>query len=101
MPVMPPPVPPVELGLVAELEPVPLGVPPTTMLLLVDGVEVPPLAFGAAFTISIVAWLELLLTGSQTWYIPAWTVTVSCADFPLPILGVLFAFKPVPMIARP
>src|SRR5262245_3506073 len=46
------------------------------------------------------AWLMLLVTGSQTWYLPAFSVTVSRADLPAGSVAVRFGAIVAPMIAR-
>ena len=88
------------IGIVVPPEPVPPDVVPPEVeppedLLPVLGVD----ELFAALTISIVAWLMLLRTGSQTWYMPTLTVTVSFTVLPVPIVAVRFGWRPVPMIA--
>ena len=72
VPLVPPPMP----EPIPELDPP--DVPPDDVLSSSRRWSLP-----AAFTISIVAWVMLLRTGSHTWYMPVLIVTVSRALLPL------------------
>src|SRR4051794_25436975 len=91
-PVVPPPGEPV-----LPVEPVPpVEVLPVEPGLLADGVGRPP---ADALITSFVAWLTVLRSGSHIWYVPALRVIVSRAVFPIAIVGVRFALRPVPTIS--
>src|SRR5262245_20614290 len=67
----------------------PLDVPALDVPAPLDDEPPLPVLVTAFFTISIVAWLMLLRTGSQTWYMPpAFTVTVNRALLPVASVGV-------------